>query len=267
MQCARHRDRAAAAACVECGALVCEACRRLDDQGFTLCPGCAGGEEPAPGEHDLNEEAPALDAEVAVLAERPDPVQIRRLEPIPWESGAYTNEAAALRDTVLQAVFSPITFMQRVPWVRGDLRTPLVFALVVHLVGILGAVFAGVPVWPEAQMPVPLGDLPGPVKQLVVLPLWPILIALGLFVQAGLAHGVLGLIRAARRPYEATFRVFCYAQAAKVFLVFPVVGIHIDMMFTVLFVLSGLHAAHRTSFAAGLLALLPMMLAAMATGV
>ena len=46
--------------------------------------------------------------------------------------------------------------------------------------------------------------------------------------------------------------------------VVPVAGRHVEVMFTVLLVLSGMRAAHHTSFAAGLLALAPLLLAQMA---
>ena len=288
MNCVRHEERGALAACAECGDLVCAACRRLDPDGLTRCPDCTEAEEEPPeASPELTAEpADALvtvesGAQLAVLGDEPptgedapaeaagdlDVVAVTGQVPIAWEHPEAHGDLAAFRATVANAVLGPIQFMNRIPWVRGDLRTPLVFAILCGVVGYVGMVLVGTlvtPVIPLAPSLPGMGSLPSSVRWLIIMPLLPITLAGALLLQSAIAHALLAAVGATRRPFEATFRVFCYANAASLFMVIPVAGPHIGVMFTVLLVLSGMRAAHQTTFATGLLALTPMFLAQLA---
>ena len=286
MECARHPDTGAIAACAECGDLVCAACRRVGEDGLGRCPGCSAIDEPdAQVEPEPSELADALvtlepgvslaalDSEAPVATEpepepveaEPDTVDDSGLAPIPWEHPERFGDTAAFRMSVTQAVFAPMQFMTRVPWVRGDLQTPLLFAVLCGVLGFMGMTLVG-SVFPLPQAPGstfalgPLGVLPPTVARLVQMPLLPLTLTLVLFMQSGLAHVLLSAVGATRRPFEATFRVFCYAQVASLFLIIPKAGPHVNVMFTVLLVLSGMRAAHATTFATGLLALTPVII-------
>lgn len=285
MDCARHPQRVAIAACAECGDLVCVDCRRVSEDGLGVCAECAGEEVVETQAAQAPESADPLisvdrGAEVAALEperapeavvvvepapETPDTVEVSGVTPVPWEHPEAYGDIAAFRATVTLALFGPMRFMSRVPWRRDDLRTPLVFAILCGVVGYLGLTLGGALVetpslGPTRALP-GLEGLPPTVTRLLMMPLLPLTIATALFLQAALAHFLLSMVGATRRPFEATFRVFCYASAASVFVAVPVVGPHVDIMFTVLLVLSGMRAAHETTFATGLLALAPLMVA------
>lgn len=286
MECARHPESPAIAACIECGDLVCAECRRLAADGMGRCPDCSTTE--APDASDASEAVDSMSNADALVTLEPgvqlatidrdaaadgapppevddDVVDVSGLAPIPWEHPERFGDSAAFRASVTQMVFAPMQFMTRVPWVRGDLQTPLLFAVLCGVLGFVGMTLVGavvpIPLAPGSTFTLaPLGALPPTISRLIQLPLLPLTLTLLVFMQAGLAHALLSAVGGTRRPFEATFRVFCYAQAALLFLVIPQAGPHITVMFTVLLVLSGMRAAHATTFATGLLALTPVMI-------
>ncbi|MCB9540254.1 MAG: hypothetical protein H6704_28910 [Myxococcales bacterium] len=284
--CPVHPDRAAVAACLACGRWLCAECRLTDEQGMPICAACAAERavESAPGPAWAgsegstdeaaaggDEEPPAPDEPGGAVAApgpiaHPDAVEVTGEAPIAWEHPDRFGDFVAFGRTVFEAFTGPIRFMGRIPWVRRDYRTPLVFALVCMLLGYLGVVMAvaadpSIVVLPEPRPGMPrLPDLPPAVVFLIGLPTTPLLFTVMLFFEAGLAHLLVRLAGAARRPFEATFRVFAYAQVACLLLLVPGPGQLLENFLLVFLVLTGMRLAHQTRFLAGLLALVPVML-------
>ncbi len=284
--CPVHPDRAAVAACLACGRWLCAECRLTDEGGMPICAACAAERavESAPGpawagaegstEKDAtpsSDDAPKADEPGAAVAApgpiaHPDAVEVTGEAPIAWEHPDRFGDFVAYGRTVFEAFTGPIRFMGRIPWVRRDLRTPLVFALVSMLLGYLGVVMAMAVDPPQLVLPAPrpgmprLPDLPPAVIALIALPVMPLMLTVLLFFEAGLAHLLVRLAGAAQRPFESTFRVFAYAQVASLLLLIPGPGKLLENFMLVFLVLTGMRLAHQTRFLAGLLALVPVML-------
>lgn len=276
-RCPIHPGAAAVASCVGCGRWVCDACRRVDDDGLCQCPACLSGTEPFTPGQDAGEapaaaRAPASDAPAPrepaareALPARPSPptpsdappIMTLGPTPIPWERPEGRDVMAFLL-TAREAMLGPTRYMGRVPWVRGDLRTPLLFAVLAGVIGqlcALGQVAFFSPPTPVAG----LGALP-PGLALASAPLLPLVVLVALFLKAGSAHAMLRLAGAPPRPFEATFRVFAYAEVASLLLIVPWVGPLAARFYVIFLLLTGLRFAQVAGFSASLLALAPSLL-------
>jgi hypothetical protein len=82
-----------------------------------------------------------------------------------------------------------------------------------------------------------------------------------LFVWSLLAHGVLMLLGGAREPFETTLRVFCYAQAASIFIVIPFCGPLVALVWFLIVAVIGVSEAQRTDGMQAALAVLAPLVA------
>ncbi|MCA9541276.1 MAG: hypothetical protein KC620_20385, partial [Myxococcales bacterium] len=183
--------------------------------------------------------------------------------PIPWEHAGERNEAEAFVHTVREALLGPQRFMGRVPWIREDLRAPLLFAVLAGGLGHLGLVIQTMFLPAEALSNMQLPALPGvsPVALLLLtMPFVPLLVTGLLFFESTAAHVLLRLIGAAPRPFEATFRVFAYAEVASLLLLVPIVGPYAQKFYVVFLLLTGLRLAQGAGLPASLIALVPVVL-------
>jgi hypothetical protein len=195
-----------------------------------------------------------------------DRVEVAGLAPIAWEMpDRYGSPEAVLR-TMADAFRAPFAFMARVPWLRRDLVTPLAFAIIVGVLGHLALIFA---LWMTPGIEIPMAlpveqlglkDVPAPVVYMLFAPLSPLSVAFEVFLQAGVVHGILRLTEGPRRPFEATFRVFCYAQVTAPLAVIPVIGLFARQILMVVLILSGIRQAHDATFSRTLLAVMPLFL-------
>jgi hypothetical protein len=97
---------------------------------------------------------------------------------------------------------------------------------------------------------------------LLSLCLMPLVLTLVLFVKSWIAHRLLRFLEAQARPFEATFRVFCYAEAAAILLIIPVAGPYAEKFFTVFLLLTGLRHAQGAGLWTSFVALAPVLLIA-----
>lgn len=221
-----------------------------------------------PRDDGPREDAPSDDEAGGAVAApgpimHPDAVEVTGESPIAWEHPDRFGDFVAYGRTVFEAFTGPIRFMGRIPWVRRDYRTPLVFALVSMVLGHLGVLMAlaADPAPVEAALGgLPLPDVPLGVLGLISLPIAPLWFTAVLFVQAGLAHLLIRLAGADERPFEATFRVFAYATVADLLQLVPGPGPLLQNFMVVFLVLTGMRIAHQTRFLAGLLALVGLVL-------
>src|SRR4030095_10008327 len=84
----------------------------------------------------------------------------------------------------------------------------------------------------------------------------PFVLVISLFLTAGLYHLALMLLGGARRDYEATFRVCCYAKAADVVALVPMCGSVIALGWGYVLTVIGLSIVHQVSWPKALLAVL-----------
>lgn len=195
-----------------------------------------------------------------------DRVEVAGLAPIAWEMpDRYGSPEAVLR-TMADAFRAPFAFMARVPWLRRDLVTPLAFAIIVGVLGHLALILA---LWMTPGIEIPMAlpveqlglkDVPAPVVYMLFAPLSPLSVAFEVFLQAGLVHVILRFTEGPRRPFEATFRVFCYAQVTAPLAVIPVIGLFARQILMVVLILSGIRQAHDATFSRTLIAVMPLFL-------
>lgn len=82
------------------------------------------------------------------------------------------------------------------------------------------------------------------VSFLLQVVLGPVFLLLWLFVAAGITHAALLMVGGAKRGFEATFAVFCYAQAIGVFNVIPICGGLLGLPYLVVVLVVGLAQVH-----------------------
>jgi hypothetical protein len=195
-RCARHPEREAVSTCPRCGKPVCPACA-IDLPSGRACPDCAA-------------------RETAAGAGGPAGT--------PWERRREIGWGRGLRDTIAGVLFHPTGFFAAMP-PAGGLEGPLTFVLLLSVIrtiastaptlvatGVYGAVLLppgaeGLP--PEVQALLRGGFTLG-AFQICCSPLEALIEA---FVGAGLLHLALLVTGGARRGFEATLRVVCYAGA------------------------------------------------------
>ncbi len=259
-RCLLHPEAVAVARCVGCERAVCVQCLSRDEDGLVQCTQCAEGVQ-----IDLaylfaqrsKEEAVAGEAATKETGESPVVVD----DVVPWEAPRTTSDTQAFGRTTIEALLSPNRYMSRIPWVRGELQNPLMYGLVAGCIGQLASILQLVANPELLQIPgLTLSDTALTGFLLLSLPLMPLLLVVGLFVKSWLAHKLMGFMGERRNPFEATFRVFCYAEAAAVLLLVPIAGPYAAMFFSVFLLLTGLRHAQGAGFLTSIVALAPVLL-------
>lgn len=245
--CHWHPRQPAVAACAECGLLVCPGCRRITPEGTSQCIGCQRPKAAQSAAPDPRE-SPTVEVKVTLSHARP----------IPWEQPDSVGDLVAFQRSVFSALRAPTAFMTRIPWVRGDLRTPLLFAIGC---GAIAAVAIIIQMLFAPSATVPGTRLPLAAAMLLLAPAIPLLITAQVFLQAGLGHLLFNLFdRDNQQPFEATFRLYAYSQVALIAWWVPFIGSYLETFYTVFLLLSGARTTRGRRFGIGLLALLPVLL-------
>lgn len=163
----------------------------------------------------------------------------------PWERRDRFGFLNALYLTVKDVLTAPGRFFHRMPSQVGVLQ-PLLFALVLGALGTFIAWLYSL-VSTSLQMAI-FGDLDSSQSlQLFLIFLFsPLLVSVGIFVQAALTHGVLALLGGNRLGFEATFRVAAYSEAASLLLIIPICGSAIALIWSLVILIMGLHNIHET---------------------
>ena len=60
------------------------------------------------------------------------------IDPVPWEDDRHPSDVRAFIKTVRLGLMRPVDYMQRIPWDRGTLTSPLIFAVLAGMLGQLG---------------------------------------------------------------------------------------------------------------------------------
>jgi hypothetical protein len=244
----------------------CPRCQApLPDPEARFCTNCgaaleprAGSIPPPPGERE-SEPLPVIALPPpAVSPEPPVPEEPRGT---PWERRAEIGLGPALIETTKQVITRPAAFFRSMP-VSGGLGGPLLYAVIVGYVGLLAAalydfVFRTVMgnsferFGRSAEMERLLPMVPTWVGLAVQVVLGPALVALFLFVFAGITHIVLTLLGGANRDFEATFRVAAYARATHllqiVLGIIPVCGAILVLVVEIVVTTIGLSEVHSVS--------------------
>jgi predicted Zn finger-like uncharacterized protein len=168
----------------------------------------------------------------------------------PWERRSQLGLWASIKRTLGSVMFSPKRAFSTMP-VRGGLREPLAFGLLVGSISIMFGFFwdfliahSGF-VKPWGGFPISLSS---PLLFLFFIFLAPLLEAINILVTSLIIHLLLLLVGAGTNKFEATFRVVAYSQATRVWSIIPVIGSPIGWVWRSIVQIIGLKEAHDTSY-------------------
>ncbi len=95
----------------------------------------------------------------------------------------------------------------------------------------------------------------------------PLLVTVGLFVQAAVTHAILVVLGGGKLGFEATFRVAAYSEAATILLIIPVCGSSLALVWSLVILIMGLYNIHETEpWKAVVAVLAPMLICFSAIG-
>lgn len=190
----------------------------------------------------------------------------------PWERRGEIGFASGLVETTQRVLTGPTAFFRAMP-VTGGIGSPLLYAVIIGYAGlvisaiydfvlesVMGSSLSRFGGGSEAMAGV-MPYLQGGIGLGVKLILGPILLAVSLFLLAGITHLVLMMLGGAARGFEATFRVACYGEASALLNIIPVCGGMIAPILMVVLMIIGIAEAHGTTRArAAAAVLLPIVL-------
>ena len=168
-----------------------------------------------------------------------------------WERRDQLGFLKALLETIRAVLLEPsATFSSMRPF--GGFWGPLMFALIVGMVGVVASVFYQV-AWTSLGM-LPQGDkeaaaataiLGSGFAMIIVVVFMPVLLTAGMFISSGLVHLALMIVGGARKPFESTFRVICYAAGAtSVLQLLPIIGATLASIWALVAEIIGLSEVH-----------------------
>jgi len=173
-------------------------------------------------------------------------------EKTPWEDREARGFFGGLFKTLNESLFRPSEFFKKMS-VTGGLTDPLLYALIIGMVGLMFSYF-----WQIALKSAMQDMLPGMqaaagqrlfqgIGMTILAFLSPFLIILGLFLSSGILHVFLMMVKGARNGFEATFRVVAYGYSANIFLVVPFCGSLLAGVWAIILYIIGLKEAHETT--------------------
>jgi hypothetical protein len=171
----------------------------------------------------------------------------------PWEDREARGFFSGLFTTVRDTLFRPSEFFRKMP-VTGGLTDPLLYALIVGMIGLMFSYFWQVLLQGAIQDAV----LPGMktvagqhllrgIGMAALAFFSPFLIILWLFVWSGFLHLFLMMVKGARSGFEATFRVAAYGASTNLFLIIPFCGSIFAGIWAIVITIIGLREAHETT--------------------
>lgn len=168
---------------------------------------------------------------------------------LPWENRAEVGFIAALFETIRQVLLEPKAAFSTMRQ-TGGLGAPLFFfVLVASIGGAAGMLYQTVfnsiqqPTTPEEEAVVAMFASTAAIGFSIML--LPILFVVVAFVSAGLVHLSLIMVGGAKRPFEATFRVGCYAGGASAILqLLPICGAVVSSVWSFVCMIIGLSEVH-----------------------
>ena len=184
---------------------------------------------------------------------------------LPWERRQELGLVKAFTDTLLMVLTKPadaFTAMKR----EGGMVDPMIYMLIGGSFGLVvyfiyNFLFQSFGVLADRNNPVAHLGAMG-IGWIFLLILTPILIIVGIFINAAILHLCLMLVGGAKQPFETTFRVVCFASGSVYpLMVIPFCGGMIAGIWGLVLNCIGLARAHETDTGRAVLAvLLPVIL-------
>lgn len=186
------------------------------------------------------------------MLEKPESTADLR-EKTPWEDRALQGFIGGLLKTMKGSLFTPAEFFRKMP-VKGGLTDPLLYALIVGMIGMMASY-----VWQIMLEDTFRGFIPAEMKaaagynifhgigMAVLAVITPFMIIVALFVWAGILHLLLMLVHGSKNGFEATFRAVSYSYGANIFMALPFCGGFVALVWSIVLAIIGLKEAHGTS--------------------
>ncbi|MFA7345504.1 MAG: YIP1 family protein [Terrimicrobiaceae bacterium] len=169
-----------------------------------------------------------------------------------WESAKPPPILASAAGTIRQVLSKPTETFRAMPC-AGGLWKPLKFYLLVSWVSGAVAVFyqaAATLINPRMFAGDEFKGVPQYALVLTFVGLvvfMPVFLFLGAFISSGILHLALMVVGGARKPFETTFRVLCYASGStSVLQLVPICGGWFYSVASLIYCVAGLKEAHRT---------------------
>jgi hypothetical protein len=183
------------------------------------------------------------------VPEAPSP---QRAVTLAWENPAPPPFFSSVVETIRQVLSKPVETFQSMPC-QGGIGKPLKFYVLVSWATSAVAILyqaAATLINPAVFSGEELKNLPPYALALIFAGLvlfMPVFLLLGAFVSSGILHLALMLVGGARKPFETTFRVFCYASGSTSSLqLVPICGGWFYSVASLIYCVIGLKEAHRT---------------------
>jgi hypothetical protein len=183
-----------------------------------------------------------------------------------WETAEPPPVFSAAFESIKQVLSKPVETFQAMPC-EGGIGKPLRFYLLVAWISNAAAILyqaAATLINPEIFSNEELKGLPHYAVFLVFAGLilfMPLFLVLGSFVSSGVFHLALMLVGGAKKPFETTYRVFCYASGSTSALqLIPICGGWFYSVASLVYCVIGLKEAHRTELWRPILAVLLVFL-------
>jgi len=182
---------------------------------------------------------------------------------LPWDRRQELGLVNAFIETLKLVLMNPtVAFTQMKT--EGGLIEPLIYAAIGGSVGfvvyfLFSLLFSSIGIMSNQN---PLAGLMGFGFGAIFMVLFvPVFLALGLFIGSAILHLCLMLVGGAKRSYEATFRVMCFAAgSAYPLMIVPICGGVISGVWCLVLECIGLTKAHDTSTGKAVFAvLLPLV--------
>ena len=177
----------------------------------------------------------------------------------PWERRNEIGLATALVETTQRVLTKPTEFFRSMP-VTGGIGSPLIYALIIGYAGIvisaiynfvlesvMGSALTQMGGGGSGPMAGMMPYLQGGVGLGLQLIFGPVMVAVSLFLVAGITHLALMALGGATRGFEATFRVACYSEAAAVLNIIPACGNLVSALVMLVIMIIGISEAHGTT--------------------
>lgn len=171
----------------------------------------------------------------------------------PWEDRAVVGLFPSLASTIKGALFSPSQFFKNMP-VTGGLTDPLLYSLIVGMAGSLVSFLWDMALRGTYQQMLPAEmrgaagyDLFAGVGIAAMAVLLPLFLIAVLFIEAGVYHLLMLLVRGGKAGFEGTFRAVAYGNSGSMFLMVPFCGTILGIVWSIIITIIGIKEAHETS--------------------
>jgi predicted Zn finger-like uncharacterized protein len=178
---------------------------------------------------------------------------------IPFEDADNFSFFAGLIATIRRVLLHPRLFFSTMPLPRGMIRPLLYYVITSELLAII--MFVWMAVGLAVVRGLEGGETSGMLAQLssmnndpLSLVIYPLVAVVSLYVRTAVTHLTLMLLGKSKGGFEGTFRAFAYGATPYVLAVFPVAGLIVGGLMSVVYTIIGLMRLHQIGVGKALLA-------------